>query len=59
LKNLEFLKDNSVTREQAEKMSPDQLVRKIVIGKFVDKEVPTLEDAYREMEQKVTARVAS
>ncbi|MGA3297938.1 MAG: thiamine pyrophosphate-dependent enzyme, partial [Candidatus Bathyarchaeia archaeon] len=59
LKNLEFLKDNSVTREQAEKMSPDKLVRKIVIGKFVDKEVPTLEDAYREMEQKVTARVAS
>ena len=59
LKNLEFLKDNSVTREQAEKMSPDQLVGKIVIGKFVDKEVPTLEDAYREMEQKVTARAAS
>jgi 2-oxoglutarate ferredoxin oxidoreductase subunit beta len=59
LKNLEFLKENSVTREQAMKMSEEQLAGKIVIGKFVEKDEPTLEDRYREMERKVTASVTS
>lgn len=57
LKNLEYIKENSVTREQAEKMLPEELVSKIVIGKFVDKEAPTLEDSYREMERKVSAGI--
>jgi 2-oxoglutarate ferredoxin oxidoreductase subunit beta len=59
VKNLEFLKENSVTREQAAKMSAEQLVGKIVIGKFVDKELPTLEDCYQQMERKVAAGVAA
>jgi 2-oxoglutarate ferredoxin oxidoreductase subunit beta len=55
VKNLEFLRDNSVTREQAAKMSAEQLTGKIIIGKFVDKNLPTLEDRYRQMEAKVSA----
>jgi 2-oxoglutarate ferredoxin oxidoreductase subunit beta len=55
IENLEYLKENSVTREQAEKMLPEQLVGKIVIGKFVDKQLPTLEDHYLEMERKIAA----
>jgi 2-oxoglutarate ferredoxin oxidoreductase subunit beta len=57
VKNLEFLKENSVAREQAAKMLTEQLVGKIVIGKFVDKELPTLEDCYQQMERKVEAGV--
>ena len=59
VKNLEYLRDNSVTREQAAKMSTEQLTEKIVVGKFVDKNLPTLEDRYRQMEAKVSAGVSS
>jgi len=52
VKNIEYLKDNSITKEQADKMQSEQLVGKIVVGKFVDKHLPTLEDTYLEMEQK-------
>ena len=58
LKNLEFLKENSVTREQALKMSSEELQGKIIVGKFVDKDEPTLEDQYQRMERNVTAGVA-
>jgi 2-oxoglutarate ferredoxin oxidoreductase subunit beta len=54
VKNIEYLKENSITKEQAEKLSPEQLVGKIIVGKFVDKTLPTLEDTYMEMEQKIT-----
>jgi 2-oxoglutarate ferredoxin oxidoreductase subunit beta len=53
VKNIEYLQQNSVTREQAEKMTPEELVGKVVIGKFVEKQLPTLEDGYKEMEKKL------
>lgn len=55
VKNIEYLQQNSVTRDQAAKMSPEQLIGKIVVGKFVEKQLPTLEDCYREMEEKVAS----
>lgn len=58
VKNIEYLMEHSVTREQAAKMPPDELAGKIVVGKFVDKQLPTLEDAYLEMERTVAARAA-
>jgi 2-oxoglutarate ferredoxin oxidoreductase subunit beta len=53
VENIEYLRKNSITKEQAEKLPPEQLVGKFIIGKFVDKQLPTLEDAYLEMERKV------
>jgi 2-oxoglutarate ferredoxin oxidoreductase subunit beta len=53
VKNIEYLQQNSVTRAQAERMSPAELTGKIVVGKFVEKQLPTLEDCYQEMEKKV------
>src|SRR5208337_987767 len=44
VKNIEYLQQHSVTRDQAAKMTPEELVDKIVIGKFVEKQLPTLED---------------
>jgi 2-oxoglutarate ferredoxin oxidoreductase subunit beta len=46
LENLDWLKKNSVTKNQADKMSSDELVGKVVIGDFVEKQEPTLEDRY-------------
>jgi len=57
VENIEYLRNNSVTKEQAAKMTSEQLVGKIVVGKFVDKQLPTLEDAYREMEAKVATEM--
>jgi len=53
VKNIEYLQQNSVTRDQAAKMSSEELIGKIVVGKFVDKELPTLEDCYRQMEAEI------
>ncbi len=53
VKNLEYLQQNSVTKEQASRMNSEQLVGKIVVGELVDKHLPTLEDAYQEMERTV------
>lgn len=53
VENIEYLRKNSITKEQAEKLLPEHLVGKIVIGKFVAKHLLTLEDAYLEMEKKV------
>jgi 2-oxoglutarate ferredoxin oxidoreductase subunit beta len=39
---LKHFKENSVTVEQAEKMSPEELEAKIVIGEFVSRRRPTL-----------------
>lgn len=59
VKNIEYLKDNSITKEQAEKLPAKQLAGKIVIGKFVEKRLPTLEDAYLEMERQLAVGRAS
>ena len=53
VENIEYLRKNSITKEQGENLPPEQLVGKIVIGKFVEKRLPTLEDAYLEMERQV------
>lgn len=52
ISNLIWLKENSYTIEQAEKMSKEELENKIVVGDFVEKELPTLEDMYLELERK-------
>jgi 2-oxoglutarate ferredoxin oxidoreductase subunit beta len=55
VKNLEYLREHSVTKEQALKLSAEQLKDKIVVGEFVDKQLPTLEDSYLELEKAVAA----
>ena len=41
IENLEYLRKNSITRDQAATMSKDELIGKIVVGKFVDVQLPT------------------
>jgi 2-oxoglutarate ferredoxin oxidoreductase subunit beta len=54
--NLNWLKSNSIPKSQAEKMETDELEGKIIIGNFVKKEVPTLNDRYKTLESKVQSR---
>ena len=54
--NLNWLKNNSIPKSQAEKMKTDELEGKIIIGNFVKKEVPTLNDRYKTLESKVQSR---
>jgi len=42
---MKYYKDNAVTVQQAEKMSPEELERKIVVGEFVARQRPTLVEA--------------
>jgi 2-oxoglutarate ferredoxin oxidoreductase subunit beta len=42
---LRYFKENAVLVEQAERMSPEELERKIVVGEFVSKRRPTLVEA--------------
>jgi len=51
--NLRWLKENSVAVKQAEGMAPEDLEGKILVGDFVEKELPTLEDRYLEMERRI------
>jgi len=45
---LRWFKENSVPLEQANKMTEEELVNKIVVGEFVSREIPTLtENLYR------------
>ena len=53
--NLNWLRENSVTKRQAEKMNEEKLRDKIIVGDFVEKELPTLEDLYVELEKKARA----
>ena len=53
VKNLEYLQEHSVTKEQASKLPPTELLGKIVVGEFVEKRLPTLEDSYLELERSV------
>jgi len=53
---LKYYKENAVSPQQAEKMSQDELERKIVIGEFVHKERPTLvETVYAVMKEARTS----
>jgi len=49
--NLNWLLENSVTAKQAEKMTEEELKDKILVGDFVEKELPTLEDLYLDLER--------
>jgi 2-oxoglutarate ferredoxin oxidoreductase subunit beta len=42
---LKYFKENAVTTERAEKMSPEELERKIVVGENVARKRPTLVEA--------------
>jgi 2-oxoglutarate ferredoxin oxidoreductase subunit beta len=54
--NFNWLRDNSVTKKQAEGLSEEELDGKIVVGDFVEKVLPTLEDRYSEMEVRLQGR---
>jgi 2-oxoglutarate ferredoxin oxidoreductase subunit beta len=51
--NLNWLRQNSMTLKQAEKMSEDELRGKIVIGEFVEKSYPTLDELHAELEHRI------
>jgi len=53
---LNWLRKNSVSKEKASKMSPEELAGKIVVGEFVDKREPTLVERYLEMEKTMVKR---
>lgn len=55
VENLLWLRDNSVTIRQAEKMGEEQLKGKIVVGNFVERELPTLEELYTDLEKRAKA----
>ncbi|NIM45079.1 MAG: hypothetical protein GTN80_05550 [Nitrososphaeria archaeon] len=46
---LRWLKDASVTLKKAEKMSEEELKEKIIIGKFIDVEIPELSESYTQL----------
>ena len=53
LDHYKWLKENSVLRNQAEKMTPKELEGKIIVGNFVQQRRPTLIERYLEMEATV------
>ena len=54
--NLNWLKTNSITKAQAEKMKNEEYEGKIVVGNFVKKDLPTLTEKYEALERKVQNR---
>jgi len=54
---INWLRENSVPKEKANKMSPEELRTKIVVGEFVEKRKPTLIEQYMEMEKRVRRHV--
>jgi len=57
VKNMEYLQQNSITKEEASKKSAEELIGKIVIGEFVEKQLPALEDLYLKMEKTMSRGV--
>lgn len=53
VKNIEYLQEHSMTKEQASKLPPEQLRDRIVVGELVDKQFPTLEDSYLKLDRSV------
>jgi 2-oxoglutarate ferredoxin oxidoreductase subunit beta len=53
VKSLEYLQERSITQEQASRLRSEELTDKIIVGEFVDKQLPTLEDAYAKLEKSV------
>jgi 2-oxoglutarate ferredoxin oxidoreductase subunit beta len=54
---LDWMKERTVTKAKAATMSEEELEGKIVVGTFVKKDLPTLEDTYRELEKKVESEL--
>lgn len=46
---LKYYKENTLTIEQAEKMTPEELEKKIVVGEYVGRRRPTLVEAVKTM----------
>ncbi|PIE54634.1 MAG: 2-oxoacid:ferredoxin oxidoreductase subunit beta [Dethiosulfovibrio peptidovorans] len=53
ISNIEFLKGASVSQAKAQKMEPEELLGKIVVGQFVNKEAPEYTDQYMSMVERV------
>jgi len=53
VKILKWFRENSISKEMADKMSKDKLAGKIVIGQFVDRERPELTESYEELREKL------
>jgi len=56
LDNLKWLREHSVTKTRADGMTPEELEDKIIVGDFVKKDKPTLEDRYDELLRMVQSR---
>lgn len=54
--NFNWLKNNSVSKTKAEKMTLEELEGKFVVGDFVRKDAPTLSDRYEELIKKAQQR---
>ena len=53
---LRFYKDSSMVVEKARDMSEEQLKDKIVVGKFVDRDMPEFTESLRELNRRVLER---
>jgi len=47
LANLNKIKEMTITEKKASKLSPDELIGKIILGDFYQEEKPTYYDQYR------------
>lgn len=54
---MEYIRDNSVTRKSAEKMSREELEGKIVIGEFYSEDAPEFSEEYRKIIEKARGGV--
>lgn len=52
VKMMELIRDNSVTVKAAEKMSPRELVGKIIIGEFYEEDAPEYTEEYKKIIEK-------
>jgi len=55
VENLNWLRENSLTIDEAEDLSEEEVGGRIVVGDFVERELPTLEDGYIGLEGKIGA----
>jgi 2-oxoglutarate ferredoxin oxidoreductase subunit beta len=54
--NLKWYKNNSILKSQADKLSDEELLGKIIVGNFVKKDVPTLNDRYDDLAKKIRGK---
>ncbi|NLM44892.1 MAG: 2-oxoacid:ferredoxin oxidoreductase subunit beta [Clostridiales bacterium] len=55
---MRWIKDNSVSIAAAEKLSPEELEKKFVLGKFADRDIPDYSTKYQAIIDKCTAKAA-